>query len=528
MTKLQEPSTVKRAHINFGGVVALIFGLAGVVTALAVVTGPSEAHKETAPSSQLSSAVSADEQSPRPRSSALYVPDKKVATDDLPSAEVLSRAFTAVAKLLEPAVVNIFTEGAEASPHERPSETPFDEFFERFFRDRQQRPRRSLGSGVIVDPRGYIVTNNHVVANAKTIEVQFANERRFFAEVVGTDAPTDLAVLRIKSDEQFEYVNFGESKNLVVGEWVLAMGNPFGFGHTVTAGIISAKGRLIGQGTYDDFIQTDAAINPGNSGGPLVNMSGEIVGINSNIISNSGGNMGIGFAIPADMARKVYVQLIADGKVTRGWLGVGIQNLTPELAEQFGIGDIKGALISDILGDDSPAAKAGLRAGDVIVEINGVPVDSNNHLVHLVADLRPGESVLMKYIRDGEARETEVTLSRRTIDDEPNSSEAGAPEDRGRLGIVGRNLTEELMNEIGATSSTGVVLMDVDPDGPAVEAGLRRGDIIVEANRQPIRGTDDLSRVLSSIEESGDLLLRIERVVRGQQSSFLYVPVRLR
>ena len=185
-------------------------------------------------------------------------------------------------------------------------------------------------------------------------------------------------------------------------------------------------------------------------------------------------------------------------------------------------------MISDILGDDSPAAKAGLRAGDVIVEINGVPVDSNNHLVHLVADLRPGESVLMKYIRDGEARETEVTLSRRTIDDEPNSSEAGAPEDRGRLGIVGRNLTEELMNEIGATSSTGVVLMDVDPDGPAVEAGLRRGDIIVEANRQPIRGTDDLSRVLSSIEESGDLLLRIERVVRGQQSSFLYVPVRLR
>jgi serine protease Do len=305
------------------------------------------------------------------------------------------------------------------------------------------------------------------------------------------------------------------------------MGNPFGFGHTVTAGIISAKGRLIGQGSYDDFIQTDAAINPGNSGGPLVNMRAEVIGINSNIISNSGGSMGIGFAIPSDMTRKVYEQLVSDGKVTRGWLGVAIQNLTPELARSFGLEGTKGALVSELLGDDTPAAKAGLRAGDIIVEFNGEPVESNNHLVHLVADVRPGQSVPVKYFRGGELRTGEVEMALRTVDTDVRASAPSSPKEPGRLGISGQNLTREMASELGATSSYGVVLMAVDPDGPAEDAGLRRGDIIIEANREPVKNTEDLQRLITDVADGGDLLLRIERVARGRASSFLWIPVRL-
>jgi serine protease Do len=447
---------------------------------------------------------------------------------ELPDVDALSRTFAAVAEELKPAVVNIFTQqSATAAPPSTGS--PFDEFFERFFRDQPGQQRRSLGSGVLIDSRGYLVTNHHVVENAEQIEVQFSDERRFDAEVVGSDPPTDLAVLRILTDgkeEVFSHVDFGDSDALVVGEWVLAMGNPFGFGHTVTAGIVSAKGRVIGQTTYDDFIQTDAAINPGNSGGPLVNMKGQVVGINSNIISNSGGNMGIGFAIPANLARSVYDQLVSDGTVTRGWLGVGIQSLTPDLARGFGLEGKKGALVNEILGDDAPAAKAGLKAGDVIVEFNGVAVESSSHLVRLVAEVRPGDSVKLGYFRDGEKRETEVTVTKRTVDDQIASAEIDPEGDRGRLGISGQTLTAQLAEELGVSSKTGVVLVSIDPDGPAQDAGLRRGDVIIEANRQPVRSVDDLTRLIADVPSRGDLLLRIERVAGGR-SSFLWIPVRL-
>jgi serine protease Do len=381
---------------------------------------------------------------------------------------------------------------------------------------------------VIIDSRGYVVTNNHVVENADEIEVQFSDERRFKAELVGTDPPTDLAVLKIQTDgnENFPHVDFGDSDELVVGEWVLAMGNPFGFGHTVTAGIVSAKGRVIGQGTYDDFVQTDASINPGNSGGPLVNMQGQVIGINSNIISNSGGNMGIGFAIPSNMARKIYDQLVASGTVTRGWLGVGIQPLSAELARSFGIEGKHGALISEVLGEDSPAAKAGLKAGDVIVELNGRPVDSNTHLVHLVADLRPGDTVDLKYYREGRLASTKVTVAKRTVEEALVAPPEELQGEKGRLGISGQNLTSQLASEIGATSKAGVVLVEVDPDGPAEEAGLRRGDILIEANRQPVRTVDDLQRILAAVPAGGDLLLRVERVIAGR-STFTWVPVTL-
>jgi len=524
MTDNHETRREPRKHSNLGRAAALGFGLIGVLIALALAVGPAVSG---APNPSAHNASVQLEEPSQVRATPTAAPAERplVDTDDLPAVDKLSRAFAAVARKLEPAVVNIFTEGTE--PAQRPpSGTPLDDFFERFFRDQPEgQRRRSLGSGVIVDPRGYVITNNHVIENADEIEVRFSDQTRYQAEIIGTDPATDLAVLRIDADRTFAYVDFGSSENTMVGEWVLAMGNPFGFGHTVTAGIVSAKGRLIGQGNYDNFIQTDAAINPGNSGGPLVNMHGEIIGINSNIISNSGGNMGIGFAIPSDMTRKIYDQLISVGKVTRGWLGVSIQNLTPELARSFGLSGQKGAIISEILEPDGPAGKAGLKAGDIIVELNGVSIESNNHLVHIVADVRPDETVPVKFYRDGELRTTEVTMALRTID--ANLAPEPPTEDRGRLGISGQNLSNELARELGASSAAGVVLMDVDQDGPGEDAGLRRGDIIIEANRQPVRNVDDLQRLMGEVPAGGDLLLRIERIISGQQSSFLWIPVRL-
>jgi serine protease Do len=507
---------------------ALAAGIAALFAALVIAVGPTTsgwqasqgetplAPSAAAPSSRVSTSPPAE------------TPKAPVRDTELPDVDALSRAFASVAELLKPAVVNVFTEQKAGEAFHPPTGGPFDEFFERFFRDQPDQRRRSLGSGVIIDERGYVVTNNHVVENADDIEIQFSDERRFKAEVVGTDPATDLAVLKIKTDtnETFHHVDFGDSDALVVGEWVLAMGNPFGFGHTVTAGIVSAKGRVIGQGTYDDFVQTDAAINPGNSGGPLVNMKGQVVGINSNIISNSGGSMGIGFAIPSNMTRKIYDQLVSAGTVTRGWLGVQIQPLSAELARSFGLEGKRGALISDVLGEDSPASKAGLKAGDIIVELNGIPVDSNTHLVHLVADILPGDTVDLKYYRDGKLASTKVTVAKRTVEEAFAAPPRDLQGERGRLGISGQNLTPQLASELSATSKAGVVLVEVDPDGPAEDAGLRRGDILIEANRQPIRTVDDLQRILTEVPQGGDLLLRVERVIGGR-STFTWVPVTL-
>ncbi len=502
---------------------SLAAGIAALFAALVIALGPTTSGWQASQEEKRTPASSARVSTP----SAKEAPKASPRDTELPDIDALSRAFASVAERLKPAVVNVFTEQKAGTP-QPPTGSPFDEFFERFFRDQPDRMRRSLGSGVIIDSRGYVVTNNHVVENADEIEIQFSDERRFKAEIVGTDPPTDLAVLKIKADgdESFSHVDFGDSDALVVGEWVLAMGNPFGFGHTVTAGIVSAKGRFINQGAYDDFVQTDAAINPGNSGGPLVNMKGQVVGINSNIISNSGGSMGIGFAIPSNMTRKIYDQLVNEGAVTRGWLGVSIQPLSAELARSFGLEGKRGALISEILGESSPAAKAGLKAGDIIVELNGIPVDSNTHLVHLVADIRPGDTVEMKYYRDGKLASTRVTVAKRTIDEALAAPPRDLGGERGRLGISGQNLTSQLASEIGATSKAGVVLVEVDPDGPAEDAGLRRGDILIEANREPVRTVDDLQRILAEVPAGGDVLLRIERVIGGR-STFTWVPVTL-
>ena len=450
------------------------------------------------------------------------------ASDQLPGPEALSTVFIDVAGKIKPAVVNISTEKVESGvPFEHPElRGPLDDFFERFFGGPPgEQRRRSLGSGVIVDPRGYILTNNHVIERADEIEVQLSDETRYAAKVVGTDPETDLAVIQIETNDELPSASLGDSDRLVVGEWVLAIGNPFGFGHTVTAGIVSAKGRIIGQGSYDDFIQTDAAINPGNSGGPLVNMRGEIVGINSNIISATGGSMGIGFAIPSNMARNIYHQLVDHGSVTRGWLGVGIQELSPDLARSFGLEAKKGAVVSQVLGDDSPAAEAGLQAGDVIVAFNGQPVDSDTTLVRLVADVRPGQSVEVEFYRDGELESAQVELGERAANaqsEEPRSQET----ERGRLGVSVQDLTPQIASQLGTSTNAGVVIIGVDPAGPAADAGVRRGDIILEANRQAVENVDDLEIQLQSVPSGGDLLLRIERVGRGQ-SGFLWISVKL-
>src|SRR5262245_11264362 len=311
-----------------------------------------------------------------------------------------SGSFAQVVEAVGPALVNIntFTRGSGRTPVE---EFFGDEIFRRFFGDvpEREQQQRSLGSGVIVDPSGITLTNAHVVERATDIEVVTADGKKHKAKVVGVDRRTDLAVLRLQGGGPYRAAALGDSDRMRVGDWVLAIGSPFGLQQTVTAGIISAKSRSLTGGPFDDFLQTDAAINPGNSGGPLVNMSGEVVGINSAILSRSGGNVGIGFSIPANMAKRIYTELVAQGKVTRGWLGVSIQPLTPELAKSFGLKEPKGVLISDVV-KDSPADKAGLASGDVLLEFDGKKVDVPQDLQKIVAVTAPGKGVPVKVWRD--------------------------------------------------------------------------------------------------------------------------------
>ena len=343
---------------------------------------------------------------PAPPSAAM--PGGRIVPAALP---VPSGSFAQAADSVGPAVVNINTVTRGPAGRTPVEEFFGDEFLRRFFGEAPERERmqRSLGSGVIVDTAGIVLTNAHVVERASEIEAVTADGKKHKAKLVGLDRRTDLAVLQLQGGGPYPAATLGDSDKLKVGDWVLAIGSPFGLQHTVTAGIISAKGRSIGQGPFDDFLQTDAAINPGNSGGPLVNMSGEVVGINSAILSRSGGNVGIGFSIPSNMARRIYTELAAKGKVTRGWLGVSIQPMTPELAKGFGLKDSKGVLISDVV-QDSPADKAGLAAGDIVVEFDKKKVDSPQDLQKVVAVTAPGKGVPVKVWRDKTEKTFEIKI----------------------------------------------------------------------------------------------------------------------
>jgi serine protease Do len=432
--------------------------------------------------------------------------------------------FVSLAKKLTPVVVNVSTTqtagGAEGPgrPGRGPrggEQDPFGEFWRRFFGgpgSRGPSRQQSLGSGFIIDRDGTILTNNHVVDNAQKITVKLADGREFDAKVVGKDARTDIAIIKIDAKGDLPAAPLGDSERLEVGEWVMAIGNPFGLDSTVTSGIVSAKGRHIGAGPYDNFIQTDASINPGNSGGPLINLRGEVVGINTAIFSQSGGNIGIGFATPINSAKDILPELKGKGKVTRGWLGVSIQSVTPDIAGSMGLERAKGALVAEVL-KDAPAERAGVKVGDVIVEFEGGEIKDSTDLPVLVARARPGTQARVKLLRD----KKEMTLTI-TVDELKESEIVASAKEKGELGLTVQKLTPELAENLELGNAQGLVITAVEPDSPADEAGLQRGDLIVEIDRKPMREIADFRKAVAGVK-SGQRLLFLVR--RGANSLFV-------
>ncbi len=426
----------------------------------------------------------------------------------------------ALVREVSPAVVNINTTQIVRFRQPRPrspfGRDPFEDFWNNFFGNipREQK-RRSLGSGFLVSEDGYILTNNHVVEAADEIRVTLLDDEEFDAEVVGRDSKTDIALIKIKAGKKVPFVRLGDSEKLPIGEWVVAIGNPFGLGHTVTAGIVSAKGRIIGSGPYDDFIQTDASINPGNSGGPLFNLRGEVVGINTAIIQ---GGQGIGFAIPIQMAKTVLSQLKEKGKVTRGWLGIYIQRLTPEMAESLGVPGTKGALVSDVV-PSGPAEKAGIKSGDVIVEFDGREVTDHHELPQQVAATPPGKKVTVKVVRDGKPLAIPLTLAE--LEEEPGK-EKGPALTRG-LGLTVQDITPEIARHLETENRKGVLVTDVESGSPAEEAGFRDGDVIRAVNRQPVESTSAFGKLLENLAKEKTVLFLVER-----EGTRLYLAVKNR
>ncbi len=424
-------------------------------------------------------------------------------------------SFSAVARRTMPVVVNISTTMQKGSrPGAGPfgGMDPFEDFFNRFFGEAVPReaPQRSLGSGILISREGEILTNYHVVKNADAIRVRLADQGEYEARVVGKDERTDLALIRInKGPSNLPVARWGSSAALEVGDWVVAIGNPFGLDLTVTAGIVSAKGRVIGAGPYDNFIQTDASINPGNSGGPLINMQGEVVGVNTAIFSQSGGNIGIGFAIPVDLAKKIVDQLRKNGRVVRGWLGIRAQDVTPQLAAALGVGRTGGvmALVTDVA-ENSPAAEAGIRPGDVILEYNGKPLPKSQDLPSLVADTPPGQRVVLKIVREKSER---IIAAR--VGEVPEEREVVAqPEGKeGDIGLRVQKVTPELSRRLGLSTTKGVLVIDVKPGSPADSAGIEPGDVIREVNQRPVNTVKDFENSVRQSRRGDRLLLLVQR-----------------
>lgn len=425
---------------------------------------------------------------------------------------------TNTVKEIRPCVVNISTTRKaklSAPRFQSPfSRDPFfDEFFERFFNGPMEREQKSLGSGFVINEKGHILTNRHVIAGADEVMVYPSKGKKFEATIVGEDDKTDIAVLKVESKEKvLPFCQLGDSDQVQVGEWVLAMGNPFGLESTVTVGIVSAKGRVIGAGPYDDFIQTDASINPGNSGGPLFDMKGRVVGINTAIVASG---QGIGFAIPINLAKDLIPQLITKGKVTRGWLGVGIQEMTPELAKSFGLDEPTGALVANVY-PGSPADKGGLKAGDVIVSYEGEKVEESHSLPTEVARTAIGKIVTIGVLRDGKKVDLKVTIQTR----EDEIAEAGLPTEGSEgLGIKVRDLRPEESAELGlAKEQGGVYISQVEAGSPAARADMRAGDILLSINGKKIKSAADYGRVIGKIKE-GQVVRFFVR--RGEMTIFL-------
>ena len=436
-------------------------------------------------------------------------------------------SFADLADKVSPAVVNITTSTVIAQAADRrpqlPEGSPFEDFF-RDFMDRGNRggeqapPRRgqALGSGFVVSEDGYIVTNNHVIEGADDIEIEFFSGDRLKAKVVGTDPKTDLAVLKVESDKPLPFVRFGDSNAMRVGDWVMAMGNPLGQGFSVSAGIVSARGRSL-QGTYDDYIQTDAAINRGNSGGPLFNMDGDVIGVNTAILSPNGGSIGIGFAMASNVADKVVKQLRDFGETRRGWLGVRIQDVTGDIAEAMGLPKAAGALVTDV--PDGPAKNAGLLPNDVIVSFDGADVANTRELVRRVADADVGKAVRVVVLRDGKTETLSVTLGRRETAEGESTPDAGqngqaAPKEESLLGMTLRVPTEDERQAAGLPAGTdGLLVVGVTAGSEADTKGLAEGDVITEAGQKPVTTAADLTARITEAKDAGrkSLLLLVRR-----------------
>jgi serine protease Do len=438
--------------------------------------------------------------------------------------------FTGLVEAASPAVVNISTRqkipesrGATGMPMPDLDGLPpgIREFFERSIPQMPRSPRgkqeqaQSLGSGFIISPDGYILTNNHVVADAEEILVRLSDRSDHTAKLIGADPRSDVALLKIDAKD-LPTLKLGNSDQLKVGEWVLAIGSPFGFDHSVTAGIVSAKGRSLPNESYVPFIQTDVAINPGNSGGPLFNLKGEVVGINSQIFTRSGGFMGLSFAIPIDVAMNVANQLKTEGKVSRGWLGVVIQEVDKDLAESFGLDRPAGALVTETL-DDGPAAKSGIKVGDVILSVNGQKIEESADLPHLIGNLKPGAKADMEIIRDGKRQNLSVTVGDMPKDDQAASGgERGSDRASNRLGVGVANLTPDQKKTLDIQG--GVVINKLSGDGPAAAIGLRPGDVITHLNNQPIESATAFEKITSALPAGRSISMR---VVRDGRASFI-------
>ena len=433
----------------------------------------------------------------------------------------LPGTFSKLAEKASPAVVNIRTVktikgGGPVFRHfqrgPRGRENPFNEFFERFFGDEMQREFKqpSLGSGFIIDKEGFVVTNNHVIEDADQIKVKLGDDNEFDAEVVGRDPNTDLALLKIKTEADLPVLKLGDSDKLKIGQWVVAIGSPFGLERTVTAGIVSAKGRVIGSGPYDDFIQTDASINPGNSGGPLLNLDGEVVGINTAIIASG---TGIGFAIPINLAGGIIAQLKSEGEVTRGWLGVAIQDLTGEMAEYYGLKDRKGVLVADVFKGD-PADEAGIRAKDIILEVNDKKIETSRQLTSMIAGLKVGETAKVEVFRDGKVKKFNIKLAKRD-DAKLASREPSKEREEAESGIRVTDMTPELAQRLNIADTTGVVVVNVESGSKGAEAGVQMEDIIKEINHQVIESVSDYTEAMQKIDGGDPVNLFIWRKNAG-------------
>lgn len=431
--------------------------------------------------------------------------------------------FADLAKKVKPSVVHISTvkvikgRGQGGMPFNSPfgRDDHFDDFFNRFFgipqRDFKQ---NALGTGVIIDTNGYIVTNNHVVEKADEIMVTLWDGREFEATRVGSDRKTDIALIKLKGNVKLVPAILGDSDKIEVGEWVVAIGNPFGLDHTVTAGIISAKGRIIGAGPYDDFIQTDASINPGNSGGPLINTSGEVIGVNTAIVASG---QGIGFAIPINLVRDIVAQLKDNGKVTRGWIGVMIQEITPDLMKSFNLKDDKGALVSDVV-KGSPAEKI-LKRGDIIISFNNSPINKMSELPRLVAVIPVGKKVPVEIIRDGKVEKKWIKIEK--LEDDTQSQHTLGKDASGVLGIKVKSVTREIMKQYNLSSPDGVVIVGIAPDSLAQDK-LKVMDQILEVNGRPIRTIDDYDFIVEKLQK-GDLV----RFLVKRKGWTLYLTLRI-